>query len=305
MSDLKQKYLVVVVGATAIGKTSTAIQLANHFNTEIISADSRQFFKEMAIGTAKPTTIELAQAKHHFVDFLSIHDRYSAGQFEKDAIAKIEELFREKNVVIVAGGSGLYVDAITKGIDDIPSNLSIREELNKRLEEEGIEALQQELKELDPTHFENSEVQNPQRVVRALEVCLATGKPYSSFRNNQPKERSFTTIKIGLTADREIIYERINKRVDIMIHQGLIEEVTSLQKSSDLNALNTVGYKELFNWLDGNISKEEAIELIKKNTRNFAKRQLTWFKKDTNTKWFDIEESNQIINYLNNRITGI
>lgn len=305
MSDLKQKYLIVVVGPTAIGKTSVAIQLANHFNTEIISADSRQFFKEMVIGTAKPNVIELAQAKHHFVDFLSIEDRYSAGQFEKDAISKIEELFKEKDIVIVAGGSGLYVDAITKGIDDIPSDLTVREELNKQLEQEGIEVLQQELKKLDPTHFENFETQNPQRVIRALEVCLTTGKPYSSFRNNQPKERNFTTIKIGLTADRDIIYERINKRVDIMLHQGLLEEVEALQEFKKLNALNTVGYKELFNWLDGNNSKEEAIELIKKNTRNFAKRQLTWFKKDTNTKWFNIEESDQIINYLDNTITGV
>ena len=303
MSDLKQKYLVVVVGPTAIGKTSTAIQLANHFNTEIISADSRQFFKEMSIGTAKPTTIELSQAKHHFVDFLSIQDRYSAGQFEKDAITKIEELFREKDVVIVAGGSGLYVDAITKGIDNIPSDLNIRKELNQQLEEEGIEALQSKLKELDPKHFSNSEIQNPQRLIRALEVCLTSGRTYSSFRNNQPKERSFTTIKIGLTADREIIYERINKRVDIMIHQGLIEEATSLYKSKDLNALNTVGYKELFKWLNKEITKEEAIELIKKNTRNFAKRQLTWFRKDAHTKWFDIYESNKIINYIENTIT--
>lgn len=305
MSDLNQKYLIVVVGPTAIGKTSIAIQLANHFDTEIISADSRQFFKEMSIGTAKPTAIELSKAKHHFVDFLSIKDRYSAGQFEKDAISKIEELFKNKNIVIVAGGSGLYVDAITKGIDDIPNDLNIRNELNKRLEKEGIEALQQELKKLDPKHYENSAIQNPQRIIRALEVCLATGKPYSFFRNNQPKKRDFKTIKIGLTTDRDIIYDRINKRVDLMLDQGLINEVKSLEKFKDFNALNTVGYKELFQFFEEDISKEEAIDLIKKNTRNFAKRQLTWFKKDTTTKWFDISTKDDIINYLENTIAGI
>lgn len=298
MKEKKDKYLVVIVGPTAIGKTSTAIEIANYFKTEIISTDSRQFFKETTIGTAKPTLEERNQAPHHFVDFLPITERYSAGQFEKEAISKIDELFKTKNIVVVAGGSGLYVDAITKGIDDIPSDLSIRKQLNERLEKEGLEVLREELEQLDPEHFNNSNTLNPQRVIRALEVCLSTGKTYTSFRNNQPKERSFTTIKIGLNTDREIIYERINKRVDIMIKDGLIEEAQSLIIHKEVNALNTVGYKELFSWLEGELSKEEAIELIKKNTRNFAKRQLTWFRKDETTKWFDIKEKNLIIPYI-------
>lgn len=298
MKEKKDKYLVVIVGPTAIGKTSTAIEIANYFKTEIISTDSRQFFKETTIGTAKPTLEERNQAPHHFVDFLPITERYSAGQFEKEAISKIDELFKTKNIVVVAGGSGLYVDAITKGIDDIPSDLSIRKQLNERLEKEGLEVLREELEQLDPEHFNNSNTLNPQRVIRALEVCLSTGKTYTSFRNNQPKERSFTTIKIGLNTDREIIYERINKRVNIMIKDGLIEEAQSLIIHKEVNALNTVGYKELFSWLEGELSKEEAIELIKKNTRNFAKRQLTWFRKDETTKWFDIKEKNLIIPYI-------
>jgi len=298
VKEKKDKYLVVIVGPTAIGKTSTAIEIANYFKTEIISTDSRQFFKETTIGTAKPTLEERNQAPHHFVDFLTITERYSAGQFEKDAISKINELFKTKNTVVVAGGSGLYVDAITKGIDDIPSDLSMRKQLNERLEKEGLDVLREELEQLDPEHFNNSNTLNPQRVIRALEVCLSTGKTYTSFRNNQPKERSFTTIKIGLNTDRKIIYERINNRVDIMIKDGLIEEAQSLIIHKEVNALNTVGYKELFSWLEGELSKEEAIELIKKNTRNFAKRQLTWFRKDETTKWFDIKEKNLIISYI-------
>lgn len=293
------KHLIVIVGPTAIGKTSLSIKLANFFNTEIISADSRQFFKEMSIGTAKPTKEELSQAKHHFVDFLSVEERYSAGQFETDAIAKIEELFLNHNVVIMVGGSGLYVDAVCKGIDDIPADLIIREQLNQQLAENGLLPLQTELKEKDPEHFATANIKNPQRVIRALEVCRSTGKTYTSFRNNSPKERSFQIHKIGLNTDREIVYDRINRRVDIMMKEGLFEEVKTLVSKQDLNPLNTVGYKELFKHLNEvDFSLKEAIELIKKNTRNFAKRQLTWFKKDKSTVWFEPSQTKEIITHL-------
>ena len=281
------KKLVVIVGPTAIGKTSLGIQLAKHFNTEIISADSRQFFQEMSIGTAKPTASELAQAPHHFVDNKSILERYSAGQFEKDAITKIESLFETNEVVIMVGGSGLYVDAVCNGIDDIPMDLNIRKNLNQRLEDEGLEVMQNELKELDPVSFSEVNLKNPQRVIRALEVCLASGKPYSAFKNKEKKKRPFEIIKIGLTAEREYVYERINLRVDLMMEEGLLDEVKTLLPHRELNALNTVGYKEWFKYLDGELSYDEASELLKKNTRNFAKRQFTWFRKDKSTHWIE------------------
>jgi len=290
-----EKTLICVVGPTAIGKTSLAIQLAQHFNTEIVSADSRQFFKEMSIGTAKPTKDELAQAKHHFIGHKSIHEAYTAGTFEKEAINLLDELFKSHNVVICVGGSGLYIKALTDGIDDIPSSLSIRNELNQQLEKDGIEKLQNQLKELDPVQYKNMDIHNPQRIVRALEVCIHTGKPYSSFLQNEKAARSFKTLTVGLTADREIIYDRINKRVDIMMQDGLLNEAKSLYPHRHLNALNTVGYKELFSYFDGNTSLEKAIELIKQHTRQFAKRQLTWFKKNQDVKWFNIQHPDTII----------
>ncbi len=290
-----KKTLISVIGPTAIGKTSLAIELANHFNTEILSADSRQFFKEMNIGTAKPTPLELSQAPHHFVDFLSIKEPYTAGQFEKDSISLLTSLFKTKNTVILAGGSGLYVKAITAGIDEIPANPLIREDLIQELDKKGLISLQNKLKKLDPVHYNNMDIENPQRLIRALEVCLASGKPYSSFRKNEAKKRDFNTISIGLTANRDIIYDRINRRVDIMINEGLIEEAKKLHPFKHLNALQTVGYKELFEYFENKVSKTEAIENIKAHTRQFAKRQLTWFKKDTTTQWFDIADKNQII----------
>lgn len=298
---MKKKTLICIVGPTAIGKTSTSIALANAFKTEIISADSRQFFKEMSIGTAKPTPEELSMASHHFVDFLSIHDEYNAGTFERDALHKISELFEFNDLVILAGGSGLYVDAICKGLDDLPHDAELRQELNTRLENEGLETLQLELKKLDPIHYERMDSQNPQRLIRALEVCLLSGKTYSSLRANSSKERPFNILKIGLKADREVIYNRINQRVDIMINSGLEKEVKSLLEYKDLNALNTVGYKEFFPYLlKKNYTLEEVIEQIKMNTRRFAKRQMTWFKKDQSTIWFDHQETNEIIDYIRN-----
>ena len=297
------KHLIAIVGPTAIGKTSLSIELAKHFNTEIISADSRQFFKEMTIGTAKPFPKEMDGVKHHYVDCISIEEQYTAGQFEKDALATIDEIFKKNDVAILVGGSGLYVNAVLDGIDEIPSSIKIREELNTKLKEEGIRPLQLMLKELDPAHFRKMDIRNPQRLIRALEVCLVTGEPYSQLRKGETKERPFNIIKVGLTADREIIYDRINQRVDIMISEGLVEEVKSLHPKKDFNALQTVGYRELFDYFEDKKTKEEAIDKIKQNTRNFAKRQLTWFKRDETTKWFDITEQKGIISHLDKIIS--
>lgn len=288
---LKNKpYLVSIVGPTAIGKTAKSIALAKHFSSEILSADSRQFYQEMNIGTAVPSLEELAAAPHHFIQHISIHDNYSVGDFEKQSINKLKDLFKKHKIIFLVGGSGLYIDAVNKGLDHFPRvDAAIREGLNERLNKEGIEPLQLQLKELDPIHYNNVAISNPQRVIRALEICLGTGQPYSSFLNHSDKKRDFNIIKIGLDAPRPLIYERIEKRVDLMIEAGLIEEAKKLYPLRNLNALNTVGYKELFNYFDGEWSLEFAISEIKKNTRRFSKRQLTWFKKDENTTWFSYD----------------
>lgn len=283
-------YLISIVGPTAIGKTALSIKLAQHFQTEIISCDSRQFFKEMAIGTAVPSEEELNAAKHHFIQHISIFDSYNVGQFEKDAIAKLDELFQKHNVVIMVGGSGLYVDAVLKGLDDFPKvDSKIRAGLNQKLETQGIESLQQQLEELDPVYYKKVALGNPHRLIRALEICIGSGKPYSSFLKAEHTKRNFTSIKIGLTAEREIIYDRINRRVDIMIEEGLLEEAKKLYPHKTLNALQTVGYRELFSHFDGDFSLDFAVSEIKKNTRRFAKRQGTWFRRDEHTIWFDYE----------------
>ncbi|UWX56388.1 tRNA (adenosine(37)-N6)-dimethylallyltransferase MiaA [Maribacter litopenaei] len=282
------KVLISITGPTAIGKTRLGILLAHHFNTEIISADSRQFFKEMAIGTAVPSKNEMMAAVHHFIQHKSIQEPYSVGDFERDALRKLDELFLKHQVVIMVGGSGLYVDAVTKGLDTFPKvNPSVRKKLNNELVENGIEALQSKLKELDPNHYKNIDIQNPHRIIRALEICIGTGKPYSSFLNRPKTERRFKVLSVGLHADRAIVYERINTRVDYMMEEGLLEEAKALTKHRDLNALQTVGYKELFEYLDGNWTLDFAISEIKKNTRRFAKRQMTWFKKNNETHWID------------------
>ena len=283
-------YLVSIVGPTAIGKTAKSIALAKHFSSEILSADSRQFYQEMNIGTAVPSLEELAAAPHHFIQHISIHDNYSVGDFEKQSINKLKDLFKKHKILFLVGGSGLYIDAVNKGLDHFPKvDAAIRESLNERLNKEGIEPLQLQLKDLDPLHYENVAISNPQRVIRALEICLGTGQPYSSFLNHSNKKRDFNIIKIGLDAPRPLIYERIEKRVDLMIEAGLIEEARKLYPLRNLNALNTVGYKELFNYFDGEWSLEFAISEIKMNTRRFSKRQLTWFKKDENTTWFSYD----------------
>jgi tRNA dimethylallyltransferase len=298
------KILLSIVGPTGIGKTALSIKLAKHYYTEIISADSRQFFKEMQIGTAAPSKGELAQIKHHFIHHKSIDDDYNVGAFEKDAITRLEQLFQSNNIVIMVGGSGLYVDAVTKGLDHFPKvDAIIRETLNKKLETKGLQTLQNQLKELDISSYNSIAIDNPHRVIRALEICIGTGQPYSSFLNKDKTKRDFKVISIGLAANREIIYSRINQRVDTMITDGLVDEAKLLLTKQHLNALNTVGYKELFKYFNKECTLEFAISEIKKNTRRFAKRQLTWFKKDLNIKWYDYKSNlDDIIKVIDNEI---
>jgi len=304
------KFLITIVGPTAIGKTALSISLAQHFNCDILSCDSRQFFKEMNIGTAVPSLEELALAKHHFIQNKSIFDTYNVGDFEKEAIAKLDELFLTNNLVILVGGSGLYVDAILKGFDTFPEiSPDIRKTIQSNYEKLGIAYLQKQLQELDPTYFqklalENPQtLQNPQRMMRFVEVCLGSGAPYSSFLNQKQNSRNFTPILIGLEAERTVIYDRINQRVDSMMNQGLLAEAKELFLYKELNALQTVGYRELFSFFEDEFTLEFAIEEIKKNTRRFSKRQLTWFKRNEETKWFDyLTDKDEIIKYLANRI---
>lgn len=304
MENTSENILISIVGPTAIGKTKLSIQLANYFNTEIISADSRQFFKEMSIGTAAPTPEELAQAPHHFIHNKSVTEHYSVGTFEKEALQTIKKLHQKHNVVIMVGGSGLYVDAVTKGLDYFPEvEASVREQLNLKLEEKGLQTLQLQLKTLDPLSYNSIAIDNPKRVIRALEICIGSGKPYSSFLNKDKNKRPFKVISIGLKAERETIYDRINKRVDMMLSNGLLEEVKQLKPYQHLNALNTVGYKELFKFLNKEWTLEFSIAEIKKNSRRFAKRQLTWFKRNENTLWFDYKAPfDNIIEAINLKI---
>lgn len=286
-----KKTLLTIVGPTAIGKTSLAIDLALHFGTEIISCDSRQFFKEMSIGTAVPSAKELVQAKHHFIQHKSIFEPYSVGDFERDAITLLTELFQRNDVVIMVGGSGLYADAVLYGLDDFPEvSPEIRNELNELYQKQGITYLQTRLKDLDPIQYTQMDIQNPQRMMRALEVCIASGKPYSSFLKKKKTLRDFTNITIGLTAEREVVYNRINRRVELMLEEGLLIEAQRLFPYKELNALQTVGYRELFDFLEGKTSLDFAVEEIKKNTRRFAKRQYTWFHKNKDIHWFEISQ---------------
>ena len=293
--------LISIVGPTGIGKTALSLKLASHFNTDIISADSRQFYKEIPIGTAAPSPEELNIATHHFIHNKSIKDSYSVGAFEKDAIEKLEVLNASKPLVVMVGGSGLYVDAVLKGFDEFPEiPTEIRQQLNSELESKGLKVLQQELKRLDPKSYESIALKNPHRVLRVLEICRGSGKPYSSFLNKPKAARTFKTISIGLKADRPLMYQRINKRVDLMLENGLVEEAKAVYKHRHCNALNTVGYKELFQYFDGLWTLDFAISEIKKNSRRFAKRQMTWFQKDTKTKWFEYDTDIQnILEYIN------
>ena len=289
--------MIIIVGPTAIGKTALSIQLAQYFNSEILSCDSRQFFKKMNIGTAVPSTDELAQASHHFIQHISINDKYSVGDFEQEALQVLDNLFLKNSIQILVGGSGLYVDAVVKGFDDFPTiEPSVRTYINETFEKEGIAFLQEKLAKLDPIYeqklaLENPQtLQNPQRMKRFVEVCIGTGKPYSSFLNQNNNPRNFIPIFIGLEAPREVLYNRINQRVDLMIENGLVEEARKLYPQKHLNALQTVGYRELFDYFDEKTPLHFAIEEIKKNTRRFAKRQLTWFKRNEKIQWFDYQE---------------
>ena len=287
-------YLITIIGPTAIGKTALSIALAQHFGCDIISCDSRQFFKEMKIGTAVPSDEELASAPHHFIQNKSIFESYSVGDFEQEALTKLDELFQKNNIQIMVGGSGLYVDAVLKGFDDFPDiDDLVRNEINTKYDELGIEYLQEQLQKMDSEYYQKIQtenpqtLQNPQRMKRFVEVCIGSGKPYSSFIGKRKNSRNFTPIIIGLEADREIMYNRINQRVNIMLNEGLLTEAKTLYPNKHLNALQTVGYRELFDYFDGKITLEFAIEQIKMNTRRFAKRQITWFKRTENVSWFD------------------
>ncbi len=276
------------MGATASGKTSLAISLANQFHAEIISADSRQFYKELSIGTAKPTTEELSQASHHFVGNKSIQETYSAGDFEKDALRKLDELFLEKDIVVMVGGSGMYIDAVCKGFDPLPkATEALRQTIIERYQEEGISYLQEKIKVLDPILYSSVDIQNPQRLMRALEVIETTGKPFSEFHKQEVKPRNFRIVTIGIDLPREFLYQRINQRVDDMIQLGLEDEVRQFADQKNAYALRTVGYSEFFDYFEGKQSLPMTIELIKQHTRNFAKRQLTWFRRNTEIIWVD------------------
>lgn len=297
-------FLINIVGPTAIGKTALAIKLAHHFGTEIISSDSRQFFKEMSIGTAVPSEEELSEAVHHFIQHKSVFEPYSVGDFERDAIKFLENFYKKNSIIIMVGGSGLYSNAVLYGLDEFPDiSQQIREDLNSEYKNKGIEFLQKKLQQLDPQHYENVDIYNPQRIIRALEVCIGTGKAYSSFLNKKKKDRFFSFIQIGLIAEREAMYNRINLRVEKMLENGLFKEVQSLYKYKNLNALQTVGYREFFDFLDSKINFNQAIELTKMNTRRFAKRQLTWYNKQTDIQWFDYKTNlSEIVNYINSKL---
>ena len=297
------KTLISIVGPTAIGKTNLAIEVAKYFQSEIISCDSRQFFKEMKIGTAVPSEEELVEVKHHFIQNISIHEKYSVGDFERDGLAFLDNYFETNDICVMVGGSGLYEKAITVGFDEFPEvDPKIREDLNNELAEFGIEKLQEELQEVDPKYFEEVDIFNKQRVTRALEIFRASGLPFSHFRNQDLNKRPFNIIKIGLELPREEMYDRINHRVDIMMNEGLLNEAKNLFSLKDLNALQTVGYRELFDFFEEKITLDFAIEEIKKNTRRFAKRQMTWFKKDETVNWFSPFDQENIINFISNKI---
>lgn len=303
MPKLAEKYLVVVAGPTAVGKTALCIKLAQELKTEIISADSRQFFKELTIGTAKPTLDELNQVRHHFINSHSIKEEYSAGDFERDALKLVDELFKDHDVVVMTGGSGLYIKAVCEGLDSLPQpSPGLREKLTERLETEGLGILKEEIKLLDPVFYNSTELANPQRVVRALEVFHTTGFPISSYQKKNVVSRPFKLILISLNRDRTELYNRINQRVDAMIAEGLVDEATGVINYRNHHALKTVGYKEVYEYLDGSYDAEEMIRLLKQNTRRYAKRQLTWFRHQGDFQWFDAEDQAGILSYVKEKM---
>lgn len=300
----KPKYLIVIAGATATGKTDIAIQLAKHFNTEIISADARQFYKELNIGTAKPSPQQLKEVPHHFINSLSVQDAYDVGKYETDVLQLLDQLYLKHDIVILCGGSGLFIKAITDGLDELPQvDSEVRKQLKFIFEQKGITALQELLKEKDPAYYSVVDINNPQRLMRALEVCISTGQPFSSFHKNEKAKRDFISIKICLDAERSSLYKKIDQRVDEMFAKGLMEEAKQLLPFKELNALQTVGYSELFQHFKNKINPEETKNLIKQHTRNYAKRQITWFKKNAEYVWFSAEDISLIINFINSKVS--
>ena len=296
---MKDKTLVVIIGPTGIGKTDLSIEIAQELKTEIISCDSRQMYRELNIGTAVPEPKQLKAVKHHFIGNLSIHDYYNASEFEFQTLALLDNLFNSHDYVVMTGGSGLYVNAIVKGIDDLPTiDQDIRESLFNMLNEKGIEHLQEKLKKIDPDYYNIADINNSKRLLKALEVYQMTGKKYSTFRTGSIKERPFNIKQVGLTMDRNKLYDRINLRVDLMLEAGLIEEAKQFHKFKNLNSLNTVGYKELFGYFDNDYDLNEAVRLIKRNTRRYAKRQLSWFNRDNTIQWFHPQNKMEILNYI-------
>lgn len=298
----KRGTLVVVVGPTGSGKSALAVKLATHLNAPIISTDSRQVFRGMPIGTAQPTADEQAAAKHYFIADREVEDDFNCGKYAQEALALLDELFAESEYVVAVGGSGLYVQALCEGMDDLPdADPALRESLKQRLESEDLDSLVAELRRLDAKYAEKVDVCNPARVMRALEVCLATGRPYSEQRKGVTAERPFHIIKIGTDMPRDVLYDRINRRVDMMVEEGLEAEARSMYPKRHLNALQTVGYRELFEYFDGNCTFEEAVELVKRNSRRYAKRQLTWFRRDENTAWFHPNDLEAILEYISSK----
>ena len=297
--------LIVLIGPTGIGKTDLSLNIAEHYNTEIISADSRQLYADLKIGTAAPTPEQLARVKHHFVGTLQLTDYYSAAQYEAEVMKKLDELFKRHNVIVLTGGSMMYVDAVCKGIDDIPTvDEETRKTLMQHYENVGLERLCAELKILDPEYYDIVDKKNPKRVIHALEICYMTGQTYTSFRTSQTKERPFNIIKVGLRREREELYARINKRVDIMMEDGLLEEAKSVYQYKDLNSLSTVGYKEMFTYLDGEWELPFAIEKIKQNSRIYSRKQVTWFKRDTDITWFHPDDTDNIMSFIEERLNA-
>lgn len=297
-----KNFLIVILGPTGVGKSDLSVEIASHFNTDIISADSRQFYREMTVGTAVPPESQLKKVKHHFIQFLSVKDYYSSSLFEQAVLELLSSLFRKRRIVVMTGGSGLYIDAVCKGIDDIPdTDPSIREKYNEKYRAEGIESLRAELKLTDPDYYARVDLRNHKRIIRALEISGSTGRRYSEFLTKKCADRDFAVIKIGLQRERDDLYRRINSRVDEMIEKGLEDEVRGLFDLKDLNPLKSVGYREFFDCFEGEISKEKAIELIKRNSRRYAKRQMTWWSKDNEIAWFSADKVEEIINYIENK----
>lgn len=297
------KTLLVILGPTGVGKTELSINLAKHFETQIISSDSRQVYKELSIGTAVPDSKDLEAVQHHFIHSHSIHDYFSSWEFEQQAVELAEKLFETTNEILMVGGSMMYIDAVCKGIDSIPTiSDEIRQSVFAKYQEEGLEVMQEQLKQLDPEFYDKVDLNNAKRVIHAIEICIMSGKTYTSQRTNTVKKRSFNIVKIGLNRDRAELYDRINNRVDVMMADGLEAEARSVYQYRDINSLNTVGYKELFEFFDGSISRTEAVELIKRNSRRYAKRQLSWFRRDKDINWFNPQDTSEVIHFLQDKL---